>query len=253
MIGAALALHRVTHDDGYLADAHRIGAFMIAHETTPSTLGPVLDDHGADCHDACEAFKGIGFRYLQALYLADPTHTEIQDVLSASARSSWNDARESGVDRFGVSWTGPRPTSPPSLAADASATMALQLYAILRAPAPPPPPSCGRLHEDMTLHAGETLFACDGRHRLAMQTDGNLVVYDGAAPTWASSTRGSGADRAVLQTDGNLVLYDAAGRAKWASHTQGHAGVTLVAQDDGNVVIYASNGAPLWATHTQGR
>lgn len=53
---------------------------------------------------------------------------------------------------------------------------------------------------------------------LYFQNDGNLVHYDkyGRA-TWASGTADRG-DWLVLQSDGNVVIYDG-NRAIWASHT----------------------------------
>ena len=103
---------------------------------------------------------------------------------------------------------------------------------------------------DEQLTAGESRTSDNGRYRLAMQADGNLVLYrtDDNAPLWASQTAGRGGTRAVLQGDGNLVIYGD-GDAVWASQTAGHPGATLTVQDDGNVVISAG-GTALWATET---
>jgi hypothetical protein len=49
--------------------------------------------------------------------------------------------------------------------------------------------------------------------------DSNLVLYtDNRRPLWASNTSGSGADRLDMQTDGNLVMYQGS-RAVWSSNT----------------------------------
>ena len=46
---------------------------------------------------------------------------------------------------------------------------------------------CGILGTNQTLYTNQTLQSCDGRVTLAMQGDGNLVVYDGAGNVlWAS-------------------------------------------------------------------
>jgi len=51
-----------------------------------------------------------------------------------------------------------------------------------------------------------------------MQADGNLVLYQGATPLWASNTAGTGANIAAMQSDGNLVLYGPSGPV-WATNT----------------------------------
>ncbi|MBK8972131.1 MAG: hypothetical protein IPM37_12445 [Hahellaceae bacterium] len=75
-----------------------------------------------------------------------------------------------------------------------------------------------RLHAGQPLNAGQSLFSRNGRYRLSMQTDGNLVIYNPNAPIWASGTYRSDANTLVMQTDGNLVMYGAGG-PRWASNT----------------------------------
>jgi hypothetical protein len=108
-----------------------------------------------------------------------------------------------------------------------------------------------RLRSDRQLGRGTELVAGNGRTRLAMQADGNLVLYrvDDGHALWASGTSQQ-ASRAVMQADGNLVVYAPDGRAHWASDTAGNPGAQLVLQDDGNLVIYGGNGQPLWASRT---
>ena len=101
------------------------------------------------------------------------------------------------------------------------------------------------------LAAGGSIASCDGRFLLTMQSDGNLVLYEGRAALWATGTNGRGAAYATTQGDGNLVLYDASHRPVWASHTSGHSGAYLVVQNDGNVVIYQGH-SPLWTSNTPG-
>ena len=97
-----------------------------------------------------------------------------------------------------------------------------------------------------------SLTSADGRFDFVYQRDGNVVLYQGPTPLWASQTAGHSDGSAVMQADGNFVVYDAAGRAAWASNTPGNPGASLHVQNDGNVVIYAINGTPLWATGTAG-
>jgi hypothetical protein len=130
------------------------------------------------------------------------------------------------------------------------------------APPPPPPPGpptgkpaspsgCGTVLAGQGLVSGETYSSCDGRFSLAMQTDGNLVLYrNGAGAIWASSTAGSDGYAAIMQGDGNFVLYGHHSNPLWASGTNGHGGATLAVQEDGNLVVYAPGGKPVWATMT---
>jgi len=120
-IGAALELHHITGDAAYLIFARELANYMTNHEVT---AGHVLHD-GGSCKDDCEAFKGIGYRFLAKLYASDTTQTEHLDVLRASAAAIWQHAR-SPHSTFVTQWTGPASWKT-TLAADASAVMALNL------------------------------------------------------------------------------------------------------------------------------
>ena len=114
--------------------------------------------------------------------------------------------------------------------------------------APPLPTSCGAIEPGHGLAAGQSWSSCDGRFSLAMQSDGNLVLYSFGVAMWATGTLGSGAV-VVMQTDGNLVEYSHHSRPLFASGTDGHGGAFAAIQDDGNLVVYAG-ATPLWATGT---
>ncbi|HEY2370323.1 MAG TPA: lectin, partial [Polyangiaceae bacterium] len=73
---------------------------------------------------------------------------------------------------------------------------------------------------------------------------------EGHGALWSTGTSGAGHTLA-MQGDGNLVLYDAASKPVWASNTSGHVGATLAVQNDGNLVVYQA-GTPLWASNTSG-
>ncbi|NUO51013.1 MAG: hypothetical protein HOV80_19330 [Polyangiaceae bacterium] len=114
-----------------------------------------------------------------------------------------------------------------------------------------PVDGCGVLGGGSQLVRGQSLWSCDGRFELAMQNDGNLVLYQaGAGALWATGTNGKPAQRAIMQPDGNLVVYSESNKALWASGTNKHAGSRLAVQDDGNVVVYAPDNKPLWASNT---
>ncbi len=102
----------------------------------------------------------------------------------------------------------------------------------------------------MQLTPGEKLYSCDGTYDLTLQTDGNLVLYEGAKALWASETVGSGATVATMQDDGNFVVY-AGTTAVWNSATEGAGcGTYLAVQTDGNMVIYDASGTAIWDTGT---
>lgn len=100
------------------------------------------------------------------------------------------------------------------------------------------------------LSPGQFITSRNGRYILTLQTDGNLVLYQGTTPLWSTNTSGTLVKEAVMQADGNLVLYDAQGHPLWNSGTSGHPGAFLAVQDDGNVVLYVGS-APIWATNTR--
>lgn len=106
---------------------------------------------------------------------------------------------------------------------------------------PPPPLAASQLLPGQSLAAGQGLTSPSGRFLLAMQRDGNLVLYDlgnGNVAYWASNTAGSGADAVTMQPDGNLVVA-AAGRPVWSATAGNHVpGSYAVLQDDGNLPIY---------------
>jgi endoglucanase len=105
------------------------------------------------------------------------------------------------------------------------------------------------------LSAGQSLVSSSGNMRLAMQTDGNLVLYTAAGvAVWASHTYGSGStDKVSMQTDGNLAIYTATGAAVWSTSTTGTGSNNrLDLQTDGNLVLYTSANVVLWSSKTWG-
>jgi predicted alpha-1,6-mannanase (GH76 family) len=127
MIGAAVALHRATGDPAYLHDARRLAAFVLAHETAPTPVGPVLSD-GPGCTGDCEQFKGIAHRYLAELAAEDPDADGVAALLEADAAAIWSMARDAQHDIFACSWAGP-PTAGASLSAQSAAATVLNLEA----------------------------------------------------------------------------------------------------------------------------
>lgn len=106
-----------------------------------------------------------------------------------------------------------------------------------------------RLMAGQRLAAGEQLVSESGSFLLAMQGDGNVVVYRPPEALWASRTFVPGT-ALVMQGDGNLVAYAPTGTAVWHSGTYGTGADRLVMQDDGNAVLYRPDGRAVWATNT---
>ena len=116
------------------------------------------------------------------------------------------------------------------------------------------------------LNVNEQLVSSNQRYRLIMQTDGNLVGYEGNAPFWATGTNGKTvpvptgflslprlANKAIMQADGNFVLYAAVNEVQvpvWATNTNGRGGTRLVMQNDRNIVIYNNANQAVWASNT---
>lgn len=102
------------------------------------------------------------------------------------------------------------------------------------------------LSSGSTLKPGDALTSQNGRYRLELQSDGNLVLTGPRGLAWDSGTRGEGVTSAEMQTDGNFVLYTADRGVAWTADTTG-PGAHLVLQDDRNIVIVAADGTTvLW-------
>jgi Zn-dependent metalloprotease len=97
------------------------------------------------------------------------------------------------------------------------------------------------------LNPDQSITSANARYTFTYQSDGNLVLYDGGKPRWASNTFGQPVGVCVMQEDGNLVINGPGGKLIWSSGTEGYSGSHLLVQDDGNVVIYRP---PIWATNT---
>ncbi|SFO21393.1 D-mannose binding lectin [Geodermatophilus obscurus] len=117
-------------------------------------------------------------------------------------------------------------------------------------PAPPstPSPNGGRvMSAGQVLTAGQALRSANGRYRLDVQADGDLVVR---APDrrvlWATGSRGTAA-RLTLRSDGELVLSSGS-RSLWQSRTAGRGAVRLELRDDGDLRLVRTDGSVVWST-----
>jgi len=131
MIGAAVELYLATGEARYLSDAHAIAAAMIQNETRPTAGGSILfDGTNTGCAGDCAQFKGIGYRYLAALFRLDPSHSEYRPVIEGSAAALWTLARNPNTGLFSIDWAGP-PLPTAITGQQSSAVMALNLFAAL--------------------------------------------------------------------------------------------------------------------------
>ena len=106
------------------------------------------------------------------------------------------------------------------------------------------------LYEGEQLNVNESLVSSNGRYKLVLQGDGNMVIYNGNNQgIWSSGTWGMNIARAAMQTDGNFVLYDTNETPRFGSNTWNPVGSYLVMQGDGNLVIY-QRGQARWGSNT---
>jgi predicted alpha-1,6-mannanase (GH76 family) len=151
-VGACVALAHATGDTSYLGLAHDVAGFMLAKESAPSPLGPVLfDGVAAACTGDCAQFKGIGARYLGLLYETDKTKTAYRDLLDTSGEAIWTLARDPQTELFGVDWVGPSSSRGP-LEATSSAAQGLHVAAQLAGKGPAAPPAGVYQAEEAVLH-----------------------------------------------------------------------------------------------------
>ena len=88
------------------------------------------------------------------------------------------------------------------------------------------------------LKQDQSLWSRNGKYRLTMRGDCNLVGYEGDEVFWSSRTAGKGQDcEAEMQDNGNFVIYARGRKPIWHTATNGK-GKRLVMQDDRNVCVY---------------
>lgn len=99
------------------------------------------------------------------------------------------------------------------------------------------------------LMSGQELVSADGTSRAVMQTDGNLTVYRNGQLLWQSGTFDLTARGFLaLQTDGNVVVFD---HRPWPMREFGVAnrgGRQLVIGNDGILRLVAADGGLVWST-----
>lgn len=108
------------------------------------------------------------------------------------------------------------------------------------------------LRAEQTMGSGDNLITNNGLFSLAMQSDGNLVIYrlanGSAQPLWSTGAAGT-YSYVRMQQDGNLALYHKDNTWSWTSGTGGrpiNAGYRLVLEENGSLDIYGPAGEIIW-------
>ncbi|NQX03847.1 hypothetical protein HQQ82_03435 [Rathayibacter sp. VKM Ac-2856] len=105
------------------------------------------------------------------------------------------------------------------------------------------------LYSPNLLSADGLLRSDDGRYRVVMQGDGNVVVYGPAGAVWSSGTSGTGSSLRFGK-DGVLQIVAGDGAVTWtAVPAAGGVGpFHLVMQSDGNIVAYDLHDRAVWSS-----
>lgn len=111
-----------------------------------------------------------------------------------------------------------------------------------------------------TLREGQMLFSANKQFYLTLRNTGDLAVCSNdhrqiwTNPKGWFQARGDPPYRLVIQTDANLVIYDGGSKPIWSSQTantrKGHTSFTARMQDDRNFVVYDMNGFVIWSAQS---
>ncbi|GAA1245887.1 hypothetical protein GCM10009665_40910 [Kitasatospora nipponensis] len=96
------------------------------------------------------------------------------------------------------------------------------------------------------LDLNQSWTAGYGETALTLQGNGNVVLTHNGAVVWAPVTNGTG-HRLVMQSDGNLVVYNAANWPVWSSGTYNHPGAFLDIMPGGAIAMYYNNTIIWWS------
>ncbi|MFJ8623590.1 hypothetical protein ACIRD3_12205 [Kitasatospora sp. NPDC093550] len=97
------------------------------------------------------------------------------------------------------------------------------------------------------LNRNQAWYSPDRHIMLAMQGDGNVVVYRDTTPIWVAKGAIPRGNVLVMQGDGNLVVYAADNTPLWASNTDRNPGAELAVYNEGAIAVQL-NGKVLWSS-----
>ncbi|MBC7390108.1 MAG: matrixin family metalloprotease, partial [Opitutaceae bacterium] len=107
------------------------------------------------------------------------------------------------------------------------------------------------LYSGERMTSGQYLQSPDGNLKLALQNDGNLVLYKSSTiALWNSRTNGKPITQLVMEKNGNLVMYDNNNRNYWQTWTSMYPGGFLKVENTGSATLY-QNGYKRWSTNTR--
>ncbi|MFF7994691.1 hypothetical protein ACFZDG_33580 [Kitasatospora xanthocidica] len=136
--------------------------------------------------------------------------------------------------------TAQAPAPAPAAAAQAPAPAAVAATATaLSAPT--------RIPMNSAIYRNQAWYSPDNHIMLAMQGDGNVVLYRDTTPIWVAKGAIPNGNVLVMQGDGNLVVYAADNTPLWSSGTAGHAGAELTVYNEGAIAV-EQNGKVLWTS-----
>jgi GH24 family phage-related lysozyme (muramidase) len=116
-------------------------------------------------------------------------------------------------------------------------------------PPPPPPANVTIVANAGSIGSGQSILSPNGKWKLAMQADGNLVersVASGRA-LWTSKTPNHTGARLLMRADGVLAIVASNGAVVWSTPTYGVKGARLTLGDDANVIVIGLSNEPWWA------
>ena len=105
------------------------------------------------------------------------------------------------------------------------------------------------------LRAGNYLTSPDGRYRFVMQSDGNLVLYQGTDPRWHTRTAGNAGAHAFFTTSGELRVWSPASagaqRVLFSTNSADLGASRATLGNDGILRLNLPDGRAVWQ-HTTG-
>ena len=108
-----------------------------------------------------------------------------------------------------------------------------------------------RLVTGASLTPGQQLVSANKSFQLTLQTNGDLVLTQGATVTWRTSTAGKGAVRLSMLANGYLLLATKSWATVWLASARAVPGPWLQLRNDGVLAVYDNTNRLVW-THVGG-
>ena len=110
-----------------------------------------------------------------------------------------------------------------------------------------PAAAADRLLSGERLRAGESIGTGTGSHRLAMEPNGDAVLYAGTAALWSTGTGGNAGASLTMDAGGELTVHSADGAELWSNGASA-AGARLVVKPDGRLYEISEADEAVWST-----